>query len=80
MSLGSNTTNDKYVFKNDTIVPSAEEHVPLGITINSRLSFYSRLKQLCKKVANKLKILTRIVSCPNPKVRCLIHSSFFTDN
>lgn len=53
MSLGSNTTNDKYVFKNDTIVPSAEEHVPLGITINSRLSFYSRLKQLCKKVANK---------------------------
>ena len=42
------------------IVPSAEEHVVLGITIDSRLNFYSLLNQICKKVANKLYALTRI--------------------
>ena len=48
------------VLEDGTIVPSAEEHVVLGITIDSRLTFYSHLKQLCKNVANKLNALTRI--------------------
>ena len=42
-----------------TMVPSAEEHLVLGITIDSRLTIFSHLKQLQKKVANKL-ALTRI--------------------
>ena len=48
------------VLEDGTIVPSAEEHVVLGIIIDSRLTFYSHLKQLCKNVANKLNALTRI--------------------
>ena len=41
-----------------TTAPSAEEHVVLGITIDSLLTFFSLLNQLCKKVSNKLNALT----------------------
>ena len=37
---------NKFVLEDDTIVPSAEEHVVLGTTIDSRATFYSHLKQL----------------------------------
>ena len=60
MTFGLNTTKNEFVFEDGTIVPSAEEHVVLGIAINFRLTFYSHLKQLFKKVANKLNALTRI--------------------
>ena len=51
MTFGSNTTKNEFVFENGTIVPSAEEHLVLGITTYSRLTLYSHLKKLCKKVA-----------------------------
>ena len=60
ITFGSNTTKNGFVFEYGTIVPSAEEHVELGIKIDSRFTFYSHLKQLCKKVASKLNVLTRI--------------------
>ena len=59
MTFGLNTTKNDFVFKDGTIVPSVEEHVVLGITIDYRLTFYSHMKQLCKKVANKLNALAR---------------------
>ena len=59
MTSGLNTTKNDFVFKDGTIVPSVEEHVVLGITIDYRLTFYSHMKQLCKKVANKLNALAR---------------------
>ena len=49
---------NELVLEDSTIAPSAEEHVVLGITSNSCWTFYSHLKQLCKKVANKLNVLT----------------------
>ena len=60
MTFGLNTTKNEFVLEDGTIVPSAEEHVVLRIAIDSHLTFYSHLKQLCKKVANKLNALTRI--------------------
>ena len=59
MTFGSNKTKNEFVLQDVTIVPSVEEHVVLGITIDSRLTF-SHLKQLCKKAANKLNALTRM--------------------
>ena len=66
---------NEFVLEDGTIVPSAEQHEVLGRTIDSRIAFYSHLKQLCKKVANKLNALTRIapLSCIQ---RRLIYSSF----
>ena len=55
MTLGSITT--EFAVEDGAI---AEEHVVLGITIDSRLSFYSNFKQLWKTVVNKLNALTRI--------------------
>ena len=53
-------TKNEFILEDDAIAPSAEEHVVLQITIDSSLAFYSHLKQLCKKDANKLNALTRI--------------------
>ena len=77
MTFCLNTAKNEFALEHGTIVPSAEEHVVLGITIDSSLTFYSHLKQLCKKVANKLNALTRIapLSCIQ---RRLIYSSFVT--
>ena len=47
MTFGSNTTKNEFVlvFNEDgTTVPSTEEYLVLGITIDSRLTFYSHLK------------------------------------
>ena len=60
MTFSLNTTKNEFVLE-DGAIASTEEHVVLGITIDSRLTFFSHLKQLCKKVANKLNALTRIV-------------------
>ena len=60
MTLGSITTNSEFAVEDGAI---AEEQVVLGITIDSRLTFYSNLKQLWKTVVNKLKVLTRIPPC-----------------
>ena len=73
-----NKTKNQFVLEGGTIVPSAEEHVVLGITIDSRLTFYSHLKKLCKKVANKLNALTKIAPYLSYNQRRLIHSSLFT--
>ena len=78
MTFGLNTTKNEFVLEDDIVVLSAEERVVLGITIDSHLTFYSHLKQLSKKVANKLNALTRIAPYLSYNQRRLIYSSFFT--
>ena len=51
MTFGLNTTKIGFVLEDCTVVPSVEKHVVLAITIDSRLTFYSHLKQLWKIVA-----------------------------
>ena len=41
-------------------IPLTLEHEILRIKIDTNLNFYSHLKQLCKKVANKFNALIRI--------------------
>ena len=45
MSFGWNTNKYEFVLQEGAIVPSAEESLVLGITIDSRLIFYSHLKR-----------------------------------
>ena len=78
MTFGLNTTKNEFTLEDDTIVPAAEQQVLLGKTIDSRSTFYYHLKQLCKKVANKLNALTRIAPNLSYSQRRLIYCSFFT--
>ena len=58
MSLGSNSDNSNLILEDSTKISLSEEYVALRITIDNKLTFYSHLKQLCKKVVNKLNALT----------------------
>ena len=77
MSLGSNSDNSDLILDDSTKIPSSEEYITLGITIDNKLSFYSHLKQLCKKVANKLNALTRVAPYLDYNQTKLIYNSFF---
>ena len=59
MSFVSNADKSDLIFEDFTKIPSAKEYVILGVTIDSRLTFYNHFKNLCKKIANKLNALTR---------------------
>ena len=60
MSLGSSSDNSDLILEDSTKIPSSDEYIALGITIDNKLTFYSHLKQHCMKVANKLNALTRV--------------------
>ena len=46
MSFGSNPDKISIIFEDSTKIPSAEEYVILGVTIDHRLTFYNHLKNL----------------------------------
>ena len=62
MCLGLKSEINNFILEDRTKIPLTLEHEVLGITIDTNLNFYRHLKQLCKKVANKLNALTRILS------------------
>ena len=61
-------------------IPSAEEYVVLGITIDNRLTFYKYLKNFCKKIANKVNAQTRIIPYLNHNQIRLIYNSFLKNS
>ena len=77
MSLGSNSDNSDLILEDSTKILSSEEYIALGITIDNKLTFYSYLKQLCMKVANKLNALTRVAPYLDYNQTKLIYNSFF---
>ena len=77
MSFGSNPDKSDLILEGSTKIPSAEEYVVLRVTIDNRLTFYNHLKNLCKKIANKLNALTRIAPYLNHNQIRLIYNSFF---
>ena len=68
------------MFQDRAKIPLTMEHEVLGITIYSNLNFYCELKQLCKKVANKLNALTKIIPYLDKKQLELLYNFFSKDN
>ena len=64
MCIGRNTTNDKFEFDNFLLENSKEEDV-LGLTIDNKLKFDSHIKNICRKVGQKLSTLLRITNYLN---------------
>ena len=52
--MRSKSEINDFILEDRTKIPLTLEHEVLGITIDTNLNLYSHLKQLCKKVANKL--------------------------
>ena len=44
-SFGTNSDKSDLFLEDSTKIPSAEENVALGITIDNRLTFYNHLKK-----------------------------------
>ena len=76
-SFGSNPDKSGLILEDSAKIPSAEEYIILGVTTDNRLTFYNHLKNLCKKIANKLNALTRIAPYLNHNQIKLIYKSFF---
>ena len=77
MSFGSNPDKSGLILEDSAKIPSAEEYIILGVTTDNRLTFYNHLKNLCKKIANKLNALTRVAPYLNHNQIKLIYNSFF---
>ena len=77
MSFGSNPDKSDLILEDSTKIPSAEEYAILGVTIDNRLTFNNYLKNLYKKIANKLDALIRIAPYLDQNQLRLIYNSFF---
>ena len=77
MSFSSNLDKSDLILEESTKIPSAEEYVVLGFTIDNRLTFYNLVKS--KEIANKLNALTRIVPYLNHNQKRLIYNLFFRE-
>ena len=60
MSFGSKPDKTDLILEDSTEIPSAEEYVILWVMTDNRLTFYNHLKNICKKIGNKLNEQTRI--------------------
>ena len=80
MSFGSTPDKSDLILEESTKILSAEEYAILRVAIDNRLTFYNHLKNLCKKVANKLNAQTRIAPYLNPNQIRLIYNSFLRDS
>ena len=74
MCLGKNTENKTFTFK-DTIMSNSKEKKILGVVIDNRLTFNSHIRQLCKKVSQKISSLSRISNQLNDSEETLLFNA-----
>ena len=55
MSFGSDPCKRDLILQDSTKIPSAEEYVVFGVTIDRKLTFYNCLKIFCKKNCKQTK-------------------------
>ena len=58
--------NDDFIFDGIKLPNSCEEKI-LGVIIDNELKFNPRIRSMCKKAAQKLKVLNRISSLLGPE-------------
>ena len=64
MCIGRNTKNGKFEFDH-LFFKNNKEEVVLGVTIDNKLTFDSHVKNICRKVVQKLGALLRITNYLN---------------
>ena len=71
---GKNTENETSVFR-DTNINNKKEEKILGVTIDSRLTFRSHIRELCKNVSQKISTLSRISSQLNDSEKNILFNA-----
>ena len=75
LTLGFQDVQPNFSYDNITVKNVSEEKI-LGITIDNKLSFKSHLKNICKKVYEKLNALARITKFTSPFERKTLLNTF----
>ena len=79
-SFSSYSDKSNLILEDSTKILSAEEYVVLEVTIDNKLTVYNHLKNLCKKIENKLNTLTKIAPHLNHNQIRLICNHFLRDS
>ena len=74
MCLGKDTEIETFIFNNFIFSNSNEEKI-LGISIDNKLTFKSCIKILCRKAAQKIGVLSRLLNNLSDSKKKLIFSS-----
>ena len=61
--LGKDTEIETFILNNFIFSNSSEEKI-LGISIDNKLTFKSHIKMSCRKAAQKIRALSRLVNHP----------------
>ena len=73
--------NDKIVIDIGTFsIENSQEVQLLGVTIDSKLTFYSHVKNICKRALGKIKVLMRVRSYLTQKQADLLFNAFIFSN
>ena len=74
MCLGKDTENETFIFDNFIFNNSNEEKI-LGIIIDNKLTFKGHIKILCRKAAQKMGALSRLLNHLSDSQKRLIFNS-----
>ena len=74
IGLGKDTENETFIFNNFIFNNSNEEKI-IGITTDTKLTFKSHIKILCKKAAQKIGALYRLLNHLSDSQKRLIFNS-----
>ena len=74
MCLGKDRKNETFTF-NNLIFNNSNEEKTLGIAIDNKLTFKSHITILCKKTAQKIEALLRLLNHLNDSRKRLIFNS-----
>ena len=74
MCLGKDTENETFIFNNFIFNNSNEEKI-LGITTDNKLTFKNHIKSLCKKAAQIIGTLSRLLNHLSDSQKRLIFNS-----
>ena len=74
MCLGHNTMNETFVYDN-TEMKNSKENKILGVIIDNKLRFKSHVKNLCKKISQRIWALSRSTNYLNNSQKKMIFNA-----
>ena len=74
MCFGTSNENDDFIFDGIKLPNSCEEKI-LGVIIDNELKFDPHIRSMCKKAAQKLRVLNRISTLLDPEKKRFVFNA-----